>query len=208
MRVRLAAQILSETVSSVLSSFTGQEYKETANFCLKMDKFFDCTNVRNTKEHLRKGKPHLKPYEKIDDGRFEWLQNEFLPYFSQWKNSIEKRKGKFNAADKAKMFISRQTYEGLQITTYSLVECIKFLLRSGVKYVLSQKFCQDDLENYFGQQRAIGRRRDNPTVYATGYNENIIKSQFSVAPIGSNVLLEAESEWRVSDEPVPKRNRK
>ena len=70
MRVRLAAQILSETVGSVLSSFAGQECKETANFCLKMDKFSDCTNVRITKEHLCKGKPHLKPYEKIDDGRF------------------------------------------------------------------------------------------------------------------------------------------
>lgn len=102
------------------------------------------------------------------------------------------------------MFISRQTYEGLQIT-YSLVECIKFLLRSGVKNFLSQKFCQDDLGNYFGKQRAIGRRQNNPTVYATGYNENIIKSQLSVTPIGSNVLLKAESEWRVSDEAVPKR---
>ena len=67
MRVKLAAQILSETVSIVLSSFASKERQETANFCLNMDKCFDCTNVRNTKDHFHKRKPYLKPYENIDD---------------------------------------------------------------------------------------------------------------------------------------------
>ena len=57
------------------------------------------------------------------------------------------------------MFISHQTYEGLQTTVYSFIEVCKFLLQRGVPYVLSERFCQDDLENYFGRQRAIGRRR-------------------------------------------------
>ena len=33
------------------------------------------------------------------------------------------------------------------------------------KVSLSKKFCQDDLENYIGKQRAIGRRSDNPQLY-------------------------------------------
>ena len=48
-------------------------------------------------------------------------------------------------------------------------------------------FCQDDLENYFGRQHAIGSRRDNPTVRDFGYNDNIIKTQFSVGSIAGNV---------------------
>ena len=66
--------------------------------------------------------------------------------------------------------------EGLQIITYSLIECLKFLLQSGVPYVFSERFSQDDLENYFGKQRAIGCRRDNPTVRDVGYDDNNINS--------------------------------
>ena len=71
------------------------------------------------------------------------------------------------------MFISWQIFEGLQITVYSLIECIQFLLDSGFKYGLTSNFNQDDLENYFSKQRGIARRRDNPTVSAIGYNDNI-----------------------------------
>ena len=49
-----------------------------------------------------------------------------------------------------------------------------------VFHILSERFCQDDLENYFGKQRAIGRRCDNPTVRDFGSNAITIKSQFSV----------------------------
>ena len=52
------------------------------------------------------------------------------------------------------MFISHQTYQGLKITVYSLIEITKFLLSAGMKFVLSEKFCQDALEEYFGHQRA------------------------------------------------------
>ena len=47
-RVRLAAQVLSETVGSVLNSFGPVDAVGTAKFCLMMDKFFDCLNVKNT----------------------------------------------------------------------------------------------------------------------------------------------------------------
>ena len=36
----------------------------------------------------------------------------------------------------------------------SMVELIPFLLKViGVKYVLTEKFCQDPLESFFGKQR-------------------------------------------------------
>ena len=69
-------------------------------------------------------------------------------------------------------------------------------------------FCQDDLENYFRKQRAIGRRCDNLTVCDFGYNDNIIKSQFSVRPIAVNVQGPVGKFNRISDEPLPKRKKR
>ena len=105
------------------------------------------------------------------------------------------------------MFISHQTYEGLQTTVYSFIEVCKFLLQHGVPYVLSERFCQDDLENYFGRQRAIGRRRDNPSIRDVGYNDNTIKTQFTVTPIMGNVRADQNKFNNIDDTPLPKRKR-
>ena len=94
-----------------------------------MDKFFDCTNVRSLVEGERKRKPFQKPYKSVDDERFNWLQEEFLVYLRSWKNSILARDvANYTDNAKARMFLSWQTYEGLQITVYSLIEVCKFLL--------------------------------------------------------------------------------
>ena len=106
MRVNLAAQVLSETVGNVLNIFGPEEDEGTGQFCLMMDKFFDCLNVRNTKEHIIKRKPFLKPYESVDDITFAWL-DEFLQYFKSWKHSIEARNdANYTKNAKSKMFIS------------------------------------------------------------------------------------------------------
>ena len=95
---------------------------------------------------------------------FEWLDS-FLLYFERWKESIQNRDdSNYTAHARSNIFISWQTHEGIQITVHSFKEVCKFLLEHGVPYILSERFCQDDLENYFGRQRAIGSRHDNPTV--------------------------------------------
>ncbi len=168
-----------------------------------MDKFFDCLNVSNSAEHVLKRKPFLKPYSDVNDPRFTWF-DEFLDYFSQWKDSIGKREGNFSANAKSSMFISWQTYEGLQTSVFSFKEVCKFLLENGVSYVLSNRFCQYDFENYFGRQHAIGCRRDNPSVKDVGYNDNTIKSQFSVRPIARNVSVQVAKYDVDNTEPLPK----
>ena len=47
MNVRLAAQVLSSTVSEVLLAYGPPEAAETAHFCSLMDCFFDIMNIRN-----------------------------------------------------------------------------------------------------------------------------------------------------------------
>ena len=95
--------------------------------------------------------------------------------------------------------------KGIQVTVHSFKEVCKFLLQNGIPYILSERFCQDDLENYFGRQRAIGRRRDNPSVRDVGYNDNTIKSQYSVHPIAGNVQGRAGKWNDISNEPITKK---
>ena len=125
--VRLAIQILSSSVAHVLREYGPPESAETSKFCELMDQFFDCMNVRNCTEHKTKLKPFLKPYTSIEDERFNWLTDVFLKYLSDWKKSIDSREGSFQNSARAGMFISHQTYEGLQITCLSMIEIIKHM---------------------------------------------------------------------------------
>ena len=112
MRVNLATQILSETVSKVMMAYSPPETHETAVFLGLMDKFFDCCNSRPAGS-VHKRKPFLAPYTSVDDSRFDFLKNTFLKYFKDWKSSIDERKEKFTKDDKSKMFLSSQTYQGI-----------------------------------------------------------------------------------------------
>lgn len=73
-----------------------------------------------------------------------------------WKGSTETRPGDFTQNAKARMFLSWQTYEGFEITVHSAIEATKFLLQEGMEYVLTERFCQDPVEEYFGNQRKLG----------------------------------------------------
>jgi hypothetical protein len=45
-----------------------------------------------------------------------------------------------------KLFLSRQTCQGLRVTLKSAYELSRLLLSNGYSYVLTGKFCQDPLE--------------------------------------------------------------
>ena len=79
---------------------------ETALFCEDVDNFFDPLNVTNTSEGDQKRKNFLKPYRNIDHPRFDWLENVFLKYLSDWKESIETRPGQLILNAKDRMIIS------------------------------------------------------------------------------------------------------
>ena len=175
MRVDLASQILSSTMALVFSHHGGNELSGTSNYCDKIDKFFDCMNTRSVSEHIRKRKNTVAPYNTIDDERFDWLFNVFLNYSDTSKLSIENRGNNFLLNAQSKMFISWQTFEGFKITTNAIVEVTKFLLSEGVEFVLTERFCQDEIEEYFGSQRQLGRRSDNPDLQMFGYNDNTIR---------------------------------
>ncbi|XP_065673608.1 uncharacterized protein LOC136090694 [Hydra vulgaris] len=213
MSVRYATQVLSASVANVLYKYYPPETHVTAELCSIMDRFFDCLNVRNQNESLLKKKTDLKPYRDLNDVRFDWLLNEFLNYFSSWKECVKNRKGNFTQNARDCMFISRQTYEGLLITVRSFVESTRFLLSEGMPFVLSERFNQDVLEEYFGRQRSLGRRNDNPTVIQFGYQSNTLRMQRSIAPVTGNTKGSQKQKRRVSwkfvdNAPLKKRSTK
>ena len=213
MNVRLAVQVLSQSVSNILYGYYPTDTHGTAELCKYMDTFFDCLNVRNRVEGKHKKKEFLFPYEDENDLRFSWLLNKFLPYLKQWKASIESRQGNFLKKDKSNMFLSYQTYEGLLITVHSVIQAVQFLLKSGMKFVLTERFNQDVLEENFGRHRSVGRRNDNPSLYQFGYDSNTIRMQRSIAPVRGNTKGGHNQKrlvsWSIVDEaPLPKRNSK
>ena len=82
--------------------------------------------------------------------------------------SIFDRAGNFFQTEKDKMFLSWQTYEGLQITVHSIIESVKYLLGIGIIFVLTERFNQDGLEENFRRHRSIGRRNDDRDIYHFG----------------------------------------
>ena len=124
MNVKLAAQILSSTVSNVLLNYAPPEAAETAQLCSLMDTFFDILNIRDVNSHKFDLKPSLVPFSTINDPRFSWLCNIFLQYFEDWLQSIENREGNFSKRAKNKMFISQETYKGLKISV-TIIQLLK-----------------------------------------------------------------------------------
>ena len=101
--------------------------------------------------------------------------------------------------------------QGLKITIYSMVEVVKFLLQEGFEKVLTERFCQDPVEEYFGNQRKLGWRCDNPDLAQFGYNDNSIRIQRSISCTSGNTRgrYDHKRSWeKISDDPVPKRKSK
>ena len=208
--MKLAIQVLSRSVAIALQESGVDDVQATAKFCMMINDFFDCTNVRSLTEHVSKRNHMIKPYTSQDDERFIWLEDVFLKYLNTWKDSTTTREGVYSSSDREKMFLSSQTYEGFKISVYSHVEAIKFLLAQGFQYVLSERFMQDVVEDYFGHQRAKGGRSDNPTAQQFGYNDLTIAAQRDIAPVvRGNVggRYSKEKWYKVSDEPVHKRKK-
>ena len=75
------------------------------------------------------------------------------------------------------------------------VSCQLLSLGKPGLFLLSERFSQDPLESFFGQQRARGGRSDNPNVKTFLYNAQAIRIQRTLAiGQGGNVKKRAK-QW-------------
>ena len=133
-----------------------------------------------------------------------------MDYLHQWKESTTTRQGNFTQNARARMFLSWQTYEGFRITVHSIIEATRFLLHEGMEFVLTERFCQDPVEEYFGKQRKIGRRSDNPDIRMFGYSSNTIRIQRSISCQSGNTRGRKDKHraWeQITDDKLPCRKR-
>ncbi|XP_078489093.1 uncharacterized protein LOC144746139 [Ciona intestinalis] len=200
MNVSIAAQTLSRSVSLELKN---KGFHSTSEYCLMFNRFFDLMNT--TSNFSKASNPDLRPYTEQSDPRLLWLEEDFLNYFTFWKSSLDEN-SELTKLQRQKMFISNQTFQALVSTVNAMVGLIRNLLQMGVSMVCTRRINQDVLEHYFGQQRSIGRRSENPDVAQFLANDRIIAVQRELKNIrGSNVRME---EWKtVSNEPLPKRKK-
>lgn len=161
MKVNLAAQVLSDTVANALEELYGDQVVETVRFIRHMNKFFDSMNTRNINEEVCKRQSNLKEYSQLNDCRFQYLLQDFLWYFSDWEERVGNRAENFTKSQRHCMMLSTQTVKGIKISVNSIVESTKFLLAEGAKFVLTNQFNQDPLEEHFAHYRYKGGSNDN-----------------------------------------------
>ena len=85
------------------------------------------------------------------------------------------------------MCVSFQTYHGILIAVRSTVKAVKYLLQNSCIFILTGRFYQGPVEEYFGIWRQLGRRSDNPDMVKLGYNDNTIRIQRDVYFTSGNV---------------------
>ena len=108
------------------------------------------------------------------------------------------------------MFLSWQTYGGFNITVHSAIEVVRFLLEEGMEFVLTERFCGDPVEEYFGKQRQLGRRSDNPDIHQFGYNSSTIRIERSISSHSGNTKgrKDMKKAWeQVTDAKLPCRKK-
>ena len=96
----------------------------------------------------------------------------------------------------------------------SFVEVVGFLFSTAKEeqiYILSERFSQDTLENYFGTIRMKGGRNSNPSAQEILYTSASVRVQGSQTqvPVRGNCNRQKKRKQpkEVSNSPVPKRAR-
>lgn len=232
MKVKLAAQPLSNTVFKDMRSQKWKEAAETEIFIQKVNEWFDCLNGAHSSQGTRLNNPNLHPYTSEDDPRFETLDN-FLQYLDEWEDEAKNRNQSFNtttgaddtiAADlneseiedgvfnpqedtpASKRPLSKQTVDGIRMTTLAFKPLVKFLLSEGVSFINARVFCQDPLEQHFSKIRAGQGGSNNPNV---GQFLNRNRTLQTIGQLGMKKRKgnsgEDGSQVEVTTEPLPKK---
>ena len=108
------------------------------------------------------------------------------------------------------MFVSLQTYHGMQIIARSTVEVVKLLLQITCKFILTKRLCSDLVEEYFMVFKGNQGEEMTALIWQNfGSNDNTIRIQRDVSFTSGNMKgkYNERTPWiKVSDETVPKRN--
>lgn len=210
MRVRDAAQVLSDTIALDIEQQKWPHTSETVKFIRYCNKFFDCLNGAHSSQAGRHRKPDLAAYTSLDDERFTWLNDVFLMYLVEWREEVEAMP--WTPRVKERSLLPRTTYEGIELAIKGIEGATKYFLdpeKGGGKFVMARVFSQDPLEQHFSGQRARGGGNRNPNVSAFQHQQvrSALQRDLGVGKKRGNVTNEGEGGMKISAEPLQKRKR-
>ncbi|CAI6374112.1 unnamed protein product [Macrosiphum euphorbiae] len=181
MKVRNAAQVFSQRVSSIMAflatqNILGDTAGDTAKFCLFFDKLFDSVNGN---------------FDKVVDGKiYRTGVKKNSPYHKLWEESLKVLSTmKFvNPSTNKPCTPQPPTLKNWIKTIRSFQNIFKTLNDNGIKVLLPRHLNQDALENLFGAIRALGYRNNNPTceMFASAYKTLLLNNLMSAHSPGSN----------------------
>ncbi|XP_034237897.1 uncharacterized protein LOC117643252 [Thrips palmi] len=232
MTVLYATQVLSNSVAQSIEDLANHkemenfQTSELVKFIRLMNRFFDCVNTKEDQENESEEKePEVEgqekeseetvemlqdkaPYTRLNDSRFQFLQDEFLGYFNDWKDDIDNRPGNFSDADKSRMTISHQGLGAVEITVHGIVGAIRYMISAGAPSVSARAFNQDPIEQYFGKvRRAMG---DNNNPFLKNFHDTRINlhAQGLVASASQKGNTEAQKRKEIEIDATPLPTRK
>lgn len=210
MRVSHAAHVMSRSVAEAVRQEGWENVEEFCEFVTTVNDVLDCLNGKHSYQAVKTRQELLAKYEKSDDDRFDFLEY-VLAYFRQWEGEVQSLEG-ISPENKAKMIVSRQNLEGLEITIRSFIGATRYLLSCGTKYVMGFVYCQDDLESWHSRQRAtMGSGGSNPTAADFMRNQTAMFTHSTLGFKGrkrSNATGSKTTELTQDlMEPVPKRKK-
>lgn len=186
MNVRLAAQVLSESVANALifcksidTSFTGAV--ATAEFCTFFNNAFDILNSRNKFSKQLYNKP-------ISSSTLD-TYSAFIEDFCHYVNNLRDVNGR-----KLIHCVRNRGFLGFITALRNTVELYKHLNNTyNLEYLLTYKLCQDHLENLFSSIRSCGGFNNNPscTQFQTVYKKLIVHHGIAALDYGNCSILDA-----------------
>lgn len=188
MNVRLAAQVLSNSVSDALL-FTKTKDPlfdgciATAEFCRMFNNAFDILNAR---QMLSKS-PYNGAITVENFKTYETFYESFKVYTAQLK-----------FYDGTLIINSKRKtgFIGLILGLKNALDLFKLLLNTGdMYYLLTYKISQDHLETFFSALRSRGGYNDNPTCreFQASYKRLLIHNEVIASPFGNCSILDCTS---------------
>ncbi|KAJ1519123.1 hypothetical protein ONE63_011276 [Megalurothrips usitatus] len=214
MKVRYAAQPMSNTVAQDIEDQKWPGTEETVRFIRLIDRFFDCLNGAHTSMANRKNKPDLAPYTvdnidyEVKEGRFKFLR-DFIAYLADWKKQVYRLP--LSAEEKEKRILPIQTLIGIETSIRAIEAATVYFLdpqKGGGKFVNARIFSQDPLEQHFSKQRGRGGGSRNPNVaqFQQGQVVTALQRGLGVRKRKGN-STEEDVSVEVVSEPLPKKAR-
>lgn len=194
MNVRLAAQLLSQSVADALSYLekTNTNFKNvspTSEFISFINNAFDILNSRS-KFSL---KPYNKPISKntIDNYKI------FIEQFEQYINGLQflERNKSTNEWIRTKVVVSnRKTgFIGFILALKNSINLFEYLYVKGdIEYLITYKLSQDHIETTFSAIRGRGGYNDNPTCrqFQAAYKRILVHNQLTGSNFGNCSILD------------------